>query len=143
MQIGHHTKERLCNCICYGTIMYMKKPQNPKDGNSKLTVLQKQQRYGLYVWQMDHNGKAFGDGRGNVMNIPGDQYDLGKMAKVKEAAHYYGAPAGKVIFMPGVKRISDMEHSEQLNRMKEGYIASETDIGAWMDAERGLKANGE
>ena len=45
--------------------------------------------------------------------------------------------------MPGVRRVSDMEHSEQLGRMKEGYIASETDIGAWMDAEKGLKANGE
>jgi hypothetical protein len=27
--------------------------------------------------------------------------------------------------------------------MKEGYIASETDIGAWMDAEKGFKAHGE
>jgi hypothetical protein len=123
--------------------MYMKKPHTSKDGNSKLTVLQKQQDYGIYVWQMDHNGKAFGDGRGNVMNIPGNKYDLGKMAKVKEAAHHYNAPAGKVIFMPGVRRVSDMEYSEQLGRMKEGHIASETDIGAWMDAEKGLKANGE
>ncbi len=136
-------KERLCNCICYGTIMYMKKPQASKDGNSKLTVLQKQQDYGIYVWQMDHNGKAFGDGKGNVMNIPGNKYDLEKMAKVKQAAQHYGAPAGKVIFMPGVRRVSEMEYSEQLNRMKEGHIASETDIGAWMDAEKGMRANGE
>jgi hypothetical protein len=27
--------------------------------------------------------------------------------------------------------------------MKEGYIASETDIGAWMDAAKGIKTNGE
>ena len=121
----------------------MNNPRANKNGNSKLTVLEKKQKYGLYVWQMDHNGKAFGDGRGNVMNIPGHPYDLEKMAKVKQAAQYYGAPAGKVIFMPGVRRITDMEHSEQLQRMKEGYIASETDIGAWMDAEKGLKANGE
>lgn len=121
----------------------MKKQRAAKDGNSKLTVLQKEQPYGLYVWQMDHNGRAFGDGQGNVMNLPGRKYDLEAMAKVKKAAEYYGAPAGKVIFMPGVRRVSEMEHSEQLQRMKEGYIASETDIGAWMDAERGLKAHGE
>ena len=117
--------------------------KNNKNGNSKLTVLQKQQEYGLYVWQMKHNGKAFGDGRGNVMNIPGNKYDLVKMSKISEAARYYGAPEGKAIFMPGVRRVTDMEYSEQLGRMKEGYIASETDIGAWMDAEKGLKTNGE
>lgn len=121
----------------------MKKQSANKNGKSKLSVLSKNQPYGLYVWQMDHNGKAFGDGRGNVMNIPGRKYDLEAMAKVKRAAEYYGAPAGKVIFMPGVRRVSEMEHSEQLGRMKEGYIASETDIGAWMDAEKGIKKHGE
>ena len=45
--------------------------------------------------------------------------------------------------MPGVRRVSDEEHSEQIDIMKQGLIASETDIGAWMDAERGIKANGE
>ena len=121
----------------------MNKTPTDKNGKSKLQVINKQQRYGLYVWQMDHNGKAFGDGKGNVMNIPGNKYDLEKMAKVKQAAEYYGAPAGKVIFMPGVRRVSEMEYSEQLGRMKEGYIASETDIGAWMDAAKGIKQNGE
>lgn len=116
---------------------------NNKNGKSKLTVLEKQRDYGIYVWQMDHNGKAFGDGQGNVMNLPGRQFDLDAMAKVRQAAQHYGAPAGKVIFMPGVRRVSDMEHSEQLGRMKEGYIASETDIGAWIDAKRGFEANGE
>jgi len=119
-----------------------KRPTN-KNGKSKLTVLEKASEHGIYVWQMDHNGKAFGDGRGNVMNIPGKRYDLEKLSKVTQAAKYYGAPAGKAIFMPGVRRVSDMEYSEQLGRMKEGYIASETDIGAWMDAEKGIKANGE
>jgi hypothetical protein len=45
--------------------------------------------------------------------------------------------------MPGVRRVSDMEYSEQIGRMKEGYIASETDIGAWMDAKKGINNNGE
>jgi hypothetical protein len=121
----------------------MKKPQSNKNGKSKLTVIEKASEHGIYVWQMDHNGKAFGDGRGSVMNIPGNKYDLEKLNKITTAAQYYGAPAGKAIFMPGVRRISDEEHSEQIDRMKQGLIASETDIGAWIDAERGIKANGE
>ena len=121
----------------------MNKRSVNKNGNSKLTVLNKAQDYGLFVWQMDHNGKAFGDGRGNVMNIPGNRYDLEKMSKITQAAKYYGAPAGKAIFMPGVRRVTEMEYSEQVSRMKEGYIPSETDIGAWMDAAKGIKANGE
>lgn len=121
----------------------MNKTNVSQSGKSKLTVLKKQQDYGIYVWQMDHNGKAFGDGNGNVMNIPGNKYDIKKMNQVKEAAAHYNAPAGKVIFMAGIKRVSDSEHSEQIDRMKEGYIASETDIGAWMDAERGIRKHGE
>jgi hypothetical protein len=120
----------------------MNKASSQKNGNSKLTVIQKQADYGLYVWQMDHNGKAFGDGRGNVMNMPGRQFDLESMAKVRDAAKHYGAPSGKVIFMPGVRRVSEMEYSEQIGRMKEGHIASETDIGAWADAKRGFEVNG-
>ena len=60
-----------------------------KNGKSKLKVLNKQQRYGLYVWQMDHNGKAFGDKNGNVMNIPGNMYDLDKMSNAVHNAYKY------------------------------------------------------
>jgi len=111
-------------------------------GNSKLTVIEKKSAHGIYVWQLDSSGKAFGDGRGNVMNMPGRPHDLDAMAKVRKAAMYYGAGPGKVQFIPGVRRISDLEHSEQLDRMKEGNIPSETDIGAWMAAEEGYRQNG-
>jgi hypothetical protein len=111
-------------------------------GKPKLTVLKKKAQYGIYVWQMDHNGKAFGDGNGNVMNIPGRPHDIESMAKIRKAAEYYGAPKGKAIFMEGIRRITDEEHSEQIDRMKQGYIPSETDIGAWMDASKGYNAHG-
>jgi hypothetical protein len=113
-----------------------------KGGRPKLTVLEKKSDYGIYVWQMEHNGRAFGDGSGNVMNIPGRPHDIEAMAKLRKAAEHYGAPVGKVIFMPGIRRITDEEHSEQIDRMKEGYIPSETDIGAWLDASKGHKAHG-
>lgn len=114
----------------------------PQVGKPKLTVVEKKSNHGIYVWQMDHNGKAFGDKSGNVMNIPGYKYDLEKMTKVKQAAKHHNAPAGKVIFMPGVRRVTDAEHTEQIDRMKQGYIPSETDIGAWLDAEKGHRIHG-
>ncbi len=113
-----------------------------KGGKPKSTVLEKKSEYGIYVWQMDHNGKAFGDGNGNVMNIPGRPHDIESMAKIRKSAEHYGAPKGKVLFMPGIRRITDEEHSEQIDRMKQGYIPSETDIGAWLDAGRGYNAHG-
>jgi hypothetical protein len=113
-----------------------------KGGKPKLTVLEKKAEYGIYVWQMEHNGKAFGDGSGNVMNIPGRPHDLEAMAKIQRAAQYYGAPEGKALFMPGIRRVTDEEHSEQIDRMKQGYIPSETDTGAWLDAARGYNKNG-
>lgn len=111
-------------------------------GNSKLTVIQKQRDYGIYVWRLP-NGEMVSDGNGNIMNIPARQHDLEAMAKITKAAAYYGFPDGKAEFQPGVRRITDEEHSEQLNRLKEGYIPSETDIGAWIDAAKGIQKHGE
>jgi hypothetical protein len=108
----------------------------------KLTVIEKKRNDGIYVWRLP-NGSIVQDNNGNVMNIPAKKYDLDAINKITKAANYYGFPEGKAEFMPGVRRITDEEHSEQLNRMKEGYIASETDIGAWMDAAKGLRAHGE
>lgn len=111
-------------------------------GNSKLTVIQKQRDYGIYVWRLP-NGDTVSDGNGNIMNIPARQHDLEAMAKITKAAAYYGFPEGRPEFQPGVRRVTDEEYSEQLNRLKEGYIPSETDIGAWIDAAKGIEKHGE
>lgn len=111
-------------------------------GNSKLTVIQKQRDYGIYVWRLP-NGEMVSDGNGNIMNIPARQHDLEAMAKITKAAAYYGFPEGRPEFQPGVRRVTDEEYSEQLNRLKEGYIPSETDIGAWIDAAKGIEKHGE
>lgn len=113
-----------------------------KDHNSKLTVIEKNRKDGVYVWKLP-SGEIVGDSNGNVMNIPATKYDIEAINKITKAAAHYGFHEGKAEFLAGTRRVSEMEHSEQLSRMKEGYIPSETDIGAWMDAEKGLKANGE
>ena len=120
--------------------MNQKKLKN--NGKPKLTVIEKQSDWGIYVWLCDYDSKPFGDGKGNIMNIPGRPFDLEKMAKIRKAAEHYGAPEGKVHFMAGVNRVSDDEHQTQIDRMKEGVSPSETDIGAWMLAQEGMKKNG-
>lgn len=95
-------------------------------------------KYGLYMYIMT-NGKPFTDGRGNVLNIPGRPFDIEKLNAVNQAAKYYGAPAGEAKFIPGIQRVSEMRASEETGRMREGLIASETDIGAWRDAQRGYE----
>lgn len=119
---------------------------NPKklknNGKPRVSVVEKKSDWGIYVWKCDFDNKPFGDGKGNIMNIPGRQFDIEKMGKIRKAAEYYNAPAGKVEFMAGVTRVTDEEHAEQIDRMKNGLIPSQTDIGAWMAAEEGFKKHG-
>ena len=113
-----------------------------KDNNSKLTVIEKNRKDGIYVWKLP-NGEVVGDSNGNVMNIPATKYDIDAINKITKAAAYYGYNEGKAEFWAGTRRVSDEEYSEQLDRMKEGQIPSETDIGAWMDAAKGIKRYGD
>lgn len=108
----------------------------------RVKVIEPDAEYGLYVWRKESGG-IFGDGEGNFMNIPARKYDLDAIKRISEAASYYGAGPGTAVFMAGVTRISDEEHSVQLDRMKQGYIASEFDTGAWADAAKGLAAHGD
>lgn len=108
----------------------------------RVKVIEPDAEYGLYVWRKESGG-IFGDGEGNFMNIPARKYDLDAIKRIGEAAAYYGAGPGTAVFMAGVTRISDEEHSVQLDRMKQGYIASEFDTGAWADAAKGLAAHGD
>lgn len=96
--------------------------------------------WGIYVWKMD-TGKVFSDGKGNVMNIPGRPFDIDKMNQITQAAKYYGAPPGEAKFVAGVQRVSEMRHSEETGRMVEGLIASDTDIGAWSDAQNAYESS--
>ena len=115
------------------SVMMMPKP--------KITVIEKQGDDGLYVWKTP-DGKIVTDGNGNTMNIPARRGDIEAMLKISKAASYYGFPEGEAVFRAGQRRISDEEYSEQINRMKEGYIPSETDIGAWADAAKGIRKYG-
>lgn len=108
----------------------------------KITVVKDKADWGVYVWRRA-NGKVFGDGEGNIMNVKATFMDLQAIAKITDAAKAYGvAEGGKAEFWAACRPVSDMEASEQKDRLKQGYIPSETDFGAWEDALRGYKAHG-
>ena len=82
------------------------------------------------------------DPDGNIMNIPAREGDISAMSQIRQAAIHYGFPEGQAEFRPGVRRVTDEEYYEQLDRMSQGLIPSETDIGAWADAAKGMNKHG-
>ena len=122
--------------------MINQKTGKPLVGNVRRKIIEKDYDWGLYVYKKA-NGKWFTDGNGSVLNIPSMRGDISQIAKLKDAAIYYGDEGdGQCIFVPGLTRISEEEHSEQLDRMKEGLIPSMNDLGAWAAAKQTLDTHG-
>jgi hypothetical protein len=99
-------------------------------GESRAKIIEKHYDWGLYVYKRS-NGKWFTDGTGSVLNIESMKGDITQIAKLREAAMYYGDEGdGDCVFVPGLTRISEEEYSEQKQRMAEGLIPSLNDLGA-------------
>lgn len=114
-----------------------------KVGNVRRQVIETDTQWGLYVYKKA-DGKYFTDGEGNVLNIPSMKGDLSKIAELFSAAKYYGdAGDGDAKFVPGLTRVSDETYSEQVDRMKQGYIPSMNDLGAWQDAQNTVDVYGQ
>jgi hypothetical protein len=99
-------------------------------GESRAKIIEKHYDWGLYVYKKS-NGKWFTDGTGSVLNIESMKGDITQIAKLRDAAKYYGDEGdGDCIFVPGLTRISEEEYSEQKQRLAEGLIPSMNDLGA-------------
>jgi len=98
-------------------------------GESKLTVLDKNYDWGIYIWKKA-NGKPFTDGQGNVLNVPSHRGDALQIRKLEQEAKALGQGEGSYEFYAGMGRISDEEYAEQLDRMKQGLIPNFNDLGA-------------
>lgn len=98
--------------------------------------------FGTYVW-MKPNGKPFMDADKNVLSIEGMKDDKNKIKELADAAKYWGQPEGRAVFYPNMKKISDEEHSEQVDRMKQGLIPSMNDLGAVIAAKKTLELYGD
>jgi hypothetical protein len=118
------------------------KTGKPIVGNVRRQVIEKKYNWGLYVYKKS-DGKWFTDGDGNVLNIESTRGDISQITKLKNSAKYYGDDGeGEAVFVPGLTRISEEEHSEQLDRMKQGLIPSMNDLGAWKAAQDTISKHG-
>jgi hypothetical protein len=124
--------------------MKQKKPRFPGQvGETKVQVIQENfSNYGTYVWHKP-NGKAFTDGQGNALSIESMNGDQTRVTELQNAARYWGQPEGKAVFYPNMKKISDEEHSEQVDRMANGLIPSMNDLGAVIAAKKTLSQYGD
>lgn len=113
------------------------KPRFPGQiGQTKVQVINEAfTNAGIYVWKLP-TGKYFTDGEGNALSIESMKGDLTKIQELTDAAKYYGQPEGTAEFFPGVRKISDEEYSEQKDRMSQGLIPSENDLGALIAAKK-------
>jgi len=118
------------------------KTGKPIVGNVRRQVIEKKYNWGLYVYKKS-DGRWFTDGDGNVLNIESTRGDIMQITKLKNAAKYYGDDGeGEAVFVPGLTRISEEEHSEQLDRMMNGLIPSMNDLGAWKAAQDTINKHG-
>lgn len=98
--------------------------------------------FGTYVW-MKPNGKPFMDADKNVLSIEGMKDDKNKIKELADAAKYWGQPEGRAVFYPNMKKISEEEYSEQVDRMNQGLIPSMNDLGAVIAAKKTLELYGD
>ena len=111
-------------------------------GKTKIQIVEEPfSNAGIYVWKLP-SGKYFTDGEGNALNIESMRGDESKIKELKEAAAYYGQAEGSAEFFPNVRKISDEEYSEQKDRMAQGLIPSEHDLGAMIAAKKTLEMYG-
>jgi hypothetical protein len=111
-------------------------------GKTKIQVVEEPfSNAGIYVWQKA-SGKFFTDNDGNALSIESMKDDPAKIKELTEAAAYWGEPEGKAVFFPNVRKISDEEYSEQKDRMAQGLIPSENDLGAMIAAKKTLEMYG-
>ena len=112
-------------------------------GKAKVKIEEEQfSNFGTYVW-VKANGKAFTDGNGSVLSIESYKNDKERIQKLMDAAKYYGESDGKPVFYPNTRQISDEQHSEQIDRMKQGLIPNMNDLGAVIAAKKTLKEYGD
>jgi hypothetical protein len=105
-------------------------------GKTKVSIVEEPfSDYGIYVWQL-RSGKMFTDGDGNALSIDSMKGDESRIALLRNEASWLGQPDGQAVFFANVRKVSDEEYSEQIDRMAQGYIPSETDLGALVDAKK-------
>ena len=111
-------------------------------GKTKVSIVEEPfSNYGIYVWQL-RSGKVLTDDNGNALSIDSMKGDESRIALLRNEARWLGFPDGQPLFYANVRKVSDEEYSEQIDRMAQGYIPSETDLGALIAAKKTLDLYG-
>jgi hypothetical protein len=111
-------------------------------GKTKVSIVEEPfSDYGIYVWQL-RSGKVLTDDNGNALSIDSMKGDESRITLLRNEARWLGFPDGQPLFYANVRKVSDEEYSEQLDRMQQGYIPSETDLGALIAAKKTLEQFG-
>ena len=120
------------------------KPRFPGQvGDTKVQVIEENfSNFGTYVWHKP-NGKAFTDGEGNALSIESMRNDQSRIKELEDAAKYWGQPEGKAVFYPNMRKISEEQHSEQVDRMAQGLLPNMNDLGALIAAKKTLETYGD
>ena len=105
-------------------------------GKTKVQVVEEPfSNAGLYIW-IKPDGKAFTGGNNDPLCIESMRNDQSKIDELTKAAAYYGQPEGQAVFFANQRMVSDETHSEQVDRMAQGYIPSDNDLGAMIAAKQ-------
>lgn len=111
-------------------------------GKTKVTVVEEAfSNAGVYIW-VKPDGKAFTGGNNDPLSIESMRGDQSKIDELAKAAAYYGQPEGEAVFLANNRKISDEEHSEQVDKMSQGLIPSENDLGALIAAKQTIDKYG-
>jgi len=95
----------------------------------------KETPYGIYVWKMP-NGAIVSDEERNFLSIDSKEGDRNHISQLTMTVRGYGITEGEPWFLPGYRKVSDEEYDHQKERMAQGLIPDELDLGAWRDEER-------
>jgi hypothetical protein len=81
--------------------------------------------YGVCVWQVD--GGFLSDGEG-YLSMEGKLFDPLVEDKMRAAAAYWlQSSQGQPVWLPDARKISSMEHDDQMARLLDGKIPDEVD----------------
>jgi phage portal protein BeeE len=85
----------------------------------KTRVVPKNLPWGVLVWQ-NADGTALSDSEGNVLSMDCFKGDLEALRKMRVAATHYGSGDGRPAFLPGSRKISQMEWESQMEQFING-----------------------
>jgi hypothetical protein len=82
------------------------------------------------------DGSVVTDSDRNYMSIAAKEGDLKRINMLREVARAHGIEEGQPLFLPGYRKIDDVELEHQKERMEAGLIPDEYDIPAWREVEQ-------